>query len=103
MEVKELEVENPNVLHRTKVGGVVISTISLNSEIRGIDLILGIFDDVLDRPAKLSEPGNYESMVFECDPEGEVTDWTEKDFRRYSTDLEAFLGHYELVEKWSKE
>lgn len=102
MEVKELEATNPNVLHRTKVGEVVVSTIRLSSTVKGIDSFLGIYDDELDRPAKLSAPGDYETMVFHCDEDGEVKDWTEVDFARYSSDTDAFAGHYELVEKWSK-
>jgi hypothetical protein len=39
---------------------------------------------------------NYETMVFDADKDGNVTDWTERYCKRYTTEEEALAGH-ELI------
>jgi hypothetical protein len=41
-------------------------------------------------------------MVFECDAAGEVSNWTEKDCRRYASIGAARKGHKEMVQKWEQ-
>lgn len=88
--------------------GYFVSTIdrSTSEEMKMIDEVLGALTTLIplgDRPADLSAPGDYETMVFKCDPEsGEVLDWTELDFARYGTREAAYLGHEAHVEKWSE-
>ncbi len=43
-----------------------------------------------------------ETMVFQCDSSGEVTDWTELDCDRYSDESEATDGHKMIVAKWGE-
>lgn len=43
-----------------------------------------------------------ESMVFECDENGEVTDWDDLDCRRYFGDSEMEKVHNEMVQNWIK-
>jgi len=43
-----------------------------------------------------------ETMVFQCDSSGQVTDWTELDCDRYSDESEARNGHELIVAKWGK-
>lgn len=43
-----------------------------------------------------------ESMVFECDENGKVTDWEDLDCRRYFDDSEMEKVHNEMVQKWTK-
>lgn len=46
--------------------------------------------------------GTLESMVFECDANGTVTDWLEQDCVRYATVADAVAGHKQMVEKWER-
>jgi len=39
-------------------------------------------------------------MVFDCNDNGEVTNYTERDFARYATKEEAEEGHKQIVERW---
>ena len=41
-----------------------------------------------------------ESMVFECDENGEVTYWSDIDCRRHFGDSEMEKVHNEMVQKW---
>lgn len=41
-----------------------------------------------------------ESMVFMCDENGQVTDWSDLDCRRYFDDSEMENVHNEMVQKW---
>ncbi len=105
--LKELKSENPNQIKRTLVDGYVISTIYLSSEIAMIDSALSSMVDLLGGPEELGvtdlrKPGFYETMVFKCDAEGKVTNWSESDFERYEDEDSAIEGHNLLVKKWSK-
>ena len=42
----------------------------------------------------------YETMVFACNNEGEVTDWKDLDCKRYHSLEEMQAGHKAMVEKW---
>ena len=65
------------MIKQTKINGFLISTIL---------------------PADTEE--NYETMVFQTDPFGKVTDWGELDVKYYSTEKLAVDDHVNLVEKW---
>lgn len=41
-----------------------------------------------------------ESMVFECDENGEVSDWGDLDVSRFFGDSEMEQVHNEMVQKW---
>jgi hypothetical protein len=43
-----------------------------------------------------------ESMVFKCDENGKVTDWSDLDCRRYFDDSEMEKVHNEMVQNWIK-
>lgn len=88
------------ILERTVIGHKVVSTIKRDEELKAMDEVLGFFDELLPERANLSEDGDYETMVFHCDSDGEVTYWTELDFARYNSEEEAKEGHRLLVEKW---
>lgn len=45
----------------------------------------------------------WETMVFPCDPQGTVTDWSERDCDRYENKDGAIQGHTAMVEKWTRE
>lgn len=42
----------------------------------------------------------YETMVFACDSEGNVTSWAELDVMLYDSLEEMQAGHKAMVEKW---
>ena len=42
----------------------------------------------------------WETMVFPCNADGEVTDWGDLDVERYDSEEEARVGHDEMVAKW---
>ena len=44
--------------------------------------------------------GAYETMVFACDEEGNVDDWSDLDCEQYSTWDEAQKGHTDMLNKW---
>lgn len=69
--------ERQKMIKQTKVNGFLISTVL---------------------PADTE--GNYETMVFQTDPFGKVTDWGELDLKYYSTEKLAIEDHDELVKKW---
>lgn len=88
------------VCQSTLSNGYWVSTVRLDDPFVGaIDRLIGgaLVDD---GRADLSTPGNYETMVFACDEDGEVTSWTELDFARYSSREDAARGHEEIVQKW---
>lgn len=67
-----------------------------------------IADDVVNGEYWVSTvgiPGNiwgrYETMVFECDSDGNVTNWIEVDYKRYRTSEEAAAGHITMLNKWA--
>jgi hypothetical protein len=68
---------------RTQIGSKLVSTVLLPSL-----ATLG--------------PRKFESMVFECDEAGKVTDWLELDCERHLTQAEAEAGHLQMVDKWSR-
>lgn len=51
------------------------------------------------RIAKMYEPlgGGYETMVFECDSDGDVKSYIDIYCDRYQTEHAAMLGHAETV------
>lgn len=111
--------ENPNQIARTKAGNYLVSTIFLSSANLALDDSLTrlgelVFSNerVKDHPEAeelkerfdfLKTNGDYETMVFHCDEEGEPTDWTEVDAARYDSEEEALDGHRQMVERWSNE
>ena len=74
-----------NQIARTMVDGYVISTIKLP----GADNYPALFAD-----------HKYESLVFRADSDGTVTDWSDVDGLRYSTEDAAHAGHASLVAMW---
>ena len=42
----------------------------------------------------------WETMVFRCDENGNVSDWMDLDSELYICKDHAFKGHNEMVEKW---
>lgn len=81
--------------------GYTVSTVILLQEHAVIDGFISLMASVVGdtERADLSTPGNYETMVFASE-NGEITNWTELDFRRYDTEEEARAGHEEVVEIW---
>lgn len=77
--------------------GYQVSTVILSEEVLAMDNFLSILP--LEDRADLSTLGDYETMVFPANEDG-VTDWVEVDFRRYSSEEEAKIGHEEIVNKW---
>jgi hypothetical protein len=69
--------ERQKMIKQTRVNGFLISTVL---------------------PADTE--GHYETMVFQTDPFGKVTDWSNLDVKYSSTEKLAIEDHDELVEKW---
>lgn len=44
----------------------------------------------------------YETMVFSCDSEGNVTDWSDLYAKRYATRAEMVLGHKKTIANLSE-
>lgn len=44
----------------------------------------------------------YETMVFECDKDGNVTSWRDLDCELYDSLEEMQAGHKAMVEKWKE-
>lgn len=42
----------------------------------------------------------YETMIFECDEEGNVSNWNDIDADWYDTEEEMKIGHQKMCEKW---
>jgi hypothetical protein len=42
----------------------------------------------------------YETMVFNCTPDGKVTNWTEILVKYYSNQIDAINGHNEIEYYW---
>lgn len=104
--IKELPSENPTQIKRTLVEKdgkyLVVSTIERPYELKMLDEVMGAVGEIYgdERASKLSKDGDYETMVFNCDVEGEVFDWEEVDFARYSSREYALKGHDLLVKAW---
>ncbi len=90
------------VVARTCLETHIVSTVKRSELVTALDTILGLTDDILDRVAQLSAPGDYETMVFDSHEE-EIIDWEERDFARYGTEEAALLGHEAMVKKWEKQ
>jgi len=43
---------------------------------------------------------NFETMVFNCDKHGNISNWTDLDKKNYMTEKEAIIGHEEIINKW---
>lgn len=43
----------------------------------------------------------YETMVFECDGSGNITNWLELAGNRYTTRDEAVYGHAQMMQEWT--
>ena len=83
--------------------GYLVSTINLDKGVtRELDALIGTLQGVIGTGgrADFSTPGSYETMVFACDEQGEVTDWRELDFARYTTEDDARAGHEDIVARW---
>lgn len=79
----------PKTVDRTIVGGkYLVSTITLS----GAELWPDIYEEA---------GGAYETMVFPCDEQGIVSDWTELACQRYRTLDEARTGHTDMVQNWT--
>jgi hypothetical protein len=87
--------------------GYYVSTIRRSEELQTLDGMVGVMTALMGTtPAELERAdldteGEFESMVFRCDPDGSVQSWTELDFRRYDTEDEASEGHEWLVKMWT--
>ena len=68
---------------RTVVNGYVVSTVKL-TDLFGIHV-----------------GGEYETMVFPADANGEVADWLERDCQRYGNMEAALEGHEVMVAAWA--
>ena len=80
---------------KTKDGYVWIDTTTLDNP----------FGNMLDRIGLGNDDavaGGYETMVFECDENGKVTNWEDLDKANYLTEEEAMEGHEIMVDKWKK-
>ncbi len=44
--------------------------------------------------------GEYETMTFPGNLDGEITNWSELDCNRYRSEVNALRGHSEVVTKW---
>ena len=44
----------------------------------------------------------WETMVFECDKNGEVVNYLDLDAERYDDVIQAFNGHLDMVDKWKQ-
>lgn len=42
----------------------------------------------------------WETMVFDCDYSGKVTNWNGRDCNQYDDQEQAEVGHQTMVEKW---
>jgi hypothetical protein len=72
-----------NQIARTVVNGYVVSTVKLTD------------------PFGVYVGGEYETMVFPADANGEVADWTERDCQRYGNMSAALEGHEVMVAAWA--
>jgi hypothetical protein len=45
-------------------------------------------------------PGEFETMVFECDKDGSVISFSSLDTANYPTEEEAKIGHKKIAKKW---
>jgi hypothetical protein len=76
-----------NQIARTVVNGYVVSTVKLT--------------DPFGFTANIHYVGGeYETMVFPADANGEVADWTERDCQRYGNMEAALEGHEVMVAAW---
>ena len=50
----------------------------------------------------LDTKGEFETMVFGCNEDGDVLDWGELDFARYDSEDAALAGHAAMVKKWNE-
>jgi hypothetical protein len=51
----------------------------------------------------LTYDGVWETIVCECDEDGNVSNWGVLDQRTYASNEEADNGHFEVVEEWRDE
>jgi hypothetical protein len=49
----------------------------------------------------LTPDHGWETMVFQCDAQGEVLDWLDMEADRYVEESEAQDGHASMVSRWS--
>ena len=79
---------------KTKTKGYVwIDTCQLNDPLVNMMDIMG-----LGNPDAVA--GEYETMVFKSDEEGNVKAWGNLDKNNYSTEKEARKGHKQMIKKW---
>ena len=45
-------------------------------------------------------PRLFETMVFSCTPDGQVTDWSEIHVKHYNNEVDAINGHNEVQFYW---
>jgi hypothetical protein len=78
---------------KTKKGYVFIDTCSLDND-------MGNMLDIMGFGNADAVGTNFETMVFECNKDGEVDDWGELDKENYITEEEAIEGHKKFINKW---
>jgi len=47
--------------------------------------------------------GDWETMVFQANEHGTISDWGELDMEVYQNEADAVAGHEAMLAKWSKE
>ena len=113
MTTKEVTSKNRNHLRRTVVEldngeRYVVSTVVLDSLIKQMDGALIAFGDMFGISNEdierfdPSTPGDYETMVFPSDEDGNALDYTELDFARYDSEDLAIEGHNVMVNRWKE-
>ena len=75
-----------NSIARTVINGYLISTVKLTGDEEYPEIFKGQI---------------YETMVFEVDANGKVTDRDMNVCVRYATRTEAVIGHDNVVSEWS--
>lgn len=105
--VKDLPFSLSQVLRRTLVGEVVVSTVDLQRLKGGERAIVELADlaiDIMGLPRSQSKmPGQFESIVFRADDEtGRVENWKECDIARCDTEEAAHAQHLAMCAKWKE-
>lgn len=71
--------KQPNSLKVTQTDNVVVSTVRLPIDFLGY---------------------HYETMVFACDRDANISSWSDLDIKRYNNEEEAIKGHESMCIKW---
>ncbi len=79
--------------NKVKSGYVMVDTCLLDNQ-------LGNFLDMVGLGNDDAIGNDFETMVFECDENGDVSDWKDLDKDNYNTEEGAEIGHQKMVKKW---